>query len=179
MQWGVFVNKDDLINLKKELETRCISLTKFLINYCGIYNDEIHNIKISHQDIKTLMPNLKRVSFESLLNNKKSFYIGDIIPVKDCYGNVVPYINPMIEYNVAAEIDCEATKCCEKLEEITIDETLSNYELVKLCRLLKEHHKTREYREAHKLLKKNKDENVKKYKRQKNILIMEGRREHD
>lgn len=173
------MSKDELMNLKKELEKRCISLTKFLINYCGIYNDEIHNIKISHQDIKSLMPNLKRVSFESLLNNKKSFYIGDIIPVKDCYGNVVPYINPMIEYDFVVEIHCEVTECDENLEEINIDESLSNYELVKLCRLLKEHHKNREYREVQKLLRRNKPEKVKKYKREKDNLIMEGRREHD
>lgn len=173
------MSKEDLINLKKELEKKCISLTKFLINYCGIYNDEIYNIKISHQDIKKLMPNLKRVSFESLLTNKKSFYIGDIIPVKDCYGNVVPYINPMIEYSIATEIDCEVTEHSQKIEEVTIDENLSNYELVKLCRILKEHHKNREYREAHRLLKKNKDEKVKKYKKEKDNLIMEGRREND
>ena len=173
------MSKEELIKLKKELEKRCISLTKFLINYCGIYNDEIYNIKISHQDIKSLMPNLKRVSFESLLNDKKSFYIGDIIPVKDCYGNVVPYINPMIEYNVAAEIDCEVKERCKQLEEITIDENLNNYELARLCRLLKEYHKNREYREIRRLLKRNKDEKVKKYKREKDNLIMEGRREHD
>ena len=173
------MNKNELIKLKKELEKRCISLTKFLINYCGIYNDGLHNIKISHQDIKSLIPNLKRVSFESLLNNKKSFYIGDIIPVKDCQGNVVPYINPMIEYDIAVEFDCKVTEHFEKLEEITIDESLSNYELAKLCRLLKEHHKNREYREVQKLIKKNKDDKVKKYKKEKDNLIVEGRREYD
>lgn len=173
------MSKDELIKLKKELQDRCISLTKFLINYCGIYNEEIHNIKISHQDIKELMPEIKRVSFESLLGNKSSFYTGSIISVKDCYGNVVPYVNPMLEIEVTVEIDCELNEEKFSLEEVVIDENLSNYELVKLCRILKEHHKQKEYREAHNLLKRNKGTKIKKYKREKDNLKMKGRGEND
>jgi len=102
--------KEDLINLKKDLEKNCISLTKFLINYCGIYSDDMHNIEISHSDIKELMPQLKRVSFESLLKNKNGFYTGNIIPVKDCCGNVVPYINPMLKVDELSQINCEKIK---------------------------------------------------------------------
>ena len=53
------MNKKELISLKKELEKNCISLTKFLISYCGITNKDIHSMKISHQDITKLMPQLK------------------------------------------------------------------------------------------------------------------------
>lgn len=173
------MSSDELIKLKKELEKKCISLTKFLINYCGIYNEEIYNIKISHQDIKELMPELKRVSFESLIGNKSSFYTGSIIPVKDCYGNVVPYVNPMLEIEVIKEIDCEPIDDNFDLDNLDIDGELSKYDLVKLCRVLKEHNKYREYREAHKLLKNTKEEKVKKYKKRKTDLIMKGRGEKD
>ena len=173
------MSKEELKKLKKELENNCISLTKFLINYCGIYNEEIHNIKISHHDIKELLPEIKRVSFESLLVNKNSFYTGDIIPVKDCYGNVVPYVNPMLEIDVAVEIDCEKVEHEHLLDDIIIDEDLSSYELVKLCRLFKEYNKKREYRIAHKLLKKEKTDSVKQYKKRKDNLIMKGRENNE
>lgn len=173
------MSKEELKKLKKELENSCISLTKFLINYCGIYNEQIHNIKISHQDIKELLPEIRRVSFESLLGNKNSFYTGDIIPVKDCYGNVVPYINPKLEIEVTLEIDCEKIEEEHLVDEVDINEDLSCYELVKLCRLFKEYNRKREYRLAHKFLKNEKNDSVKQYKKRKDILIMKGREKNE
>ena len=172
------MSKEDLINLKKELGNNCISLTKFLINYCGIYNDEIYNIKISHKDIKELVPQLKRVSFESLLQNKNGFYTGEIIPVKDCCGNVVPYINPMLEIDELLQINCEKIKE-ETVTKINPNKKSCIYELAKLCRYYKVHNKLKEYRITHKLLEIKKDSNVKQYKKKKDNLIMKGRGMYD
>jgi len=170
--------KEDLINLKKDLEKNCISLTKFLINYCGIYSDDMHNIEISHSDIKELMPQLKRVSFESLLKNKNGFYTGNIIPVKDCCGNVVPYINPMLKVDELSQINCEKIKE-EKVVKLDPNKKPSIYELAKLCKYYKVHNKLKEYRTTHKLLEKQKeDSNAKQYKK-KRYNAMRGRDIYD
>lgn len=161
------MNKENLKRLKKDLEKNCISLTKFLINYCGIYHKDIHDMKISHQDVKELMPGLKRVSFESLLENKDSFYIGDIIPVRDSYGNIVPYENPMLEFDDTLNIDCDIEEKNDELENITISDNLNKHELVNLCRYFKKHNMKKEYRKAYKLLKEEKRNKVKQYKREK------------
>lgn len=172
------MNKEDLINLKIELESKCISLTKFLINYCGIYNENIHNIKISHKDIKELVPNLKRVSFDSLLRNKTGFYTGDIIAVKDSFGNVIPYLNPMIEINEILNFDCKEIKENSVSEE-KLNDNLCAYELAKLCKYFKLHNKLKQYRDVRKLLEQEKDNGVKQYKKKRDILIMKGREEND
>lgn len=170
--------KEDLKELKRDLEQRCISLTKFLINYCGIYTENIHDMKISHQDIKELLPQLKRVSFESLLENKKSYYTGSIIPVKDCHGNVVPYVNPMLEYDVVVEFDCETTE--EKnINYDNLEENMNLYELAKLCKYFKTHNKMKEYRSVHKKIEEKEEPEVKQYKKRKSNLIMEGRGLYD
>lgn len=161
------MNKEELKRLKKDLEENCISLTKFLINYCGVYNEDIHNIKIGHKDVKKILPQLKRVSFESLLQNRDSFYIGEIIPVKDYYGNIVPYVNPMLEFDDTLDVDCDIVEQNDTLQNITIDENLNKYELAKLCRYFKKHNMKKEYRIAHKLLKEEKRSKVKQYKREK------------
>ena len=159
------MDKKELKSLKKELEKNCISLTKFLISYCGTTNKDIYSMKISHQDISKLMPQLKRVSFESLLDDRDSFYIGNIIPVKDCYGNVVPYVNPKIEHDIIMEFDCEVTED-KKMLDAVISEDLSTYELIKLCKYYKTHNRLKEYRMVCKLL--NKNNCAKKYKKKKN-----------
>lgn len=168
------MNKQELKKLRKDLERNCISLAKFLVSYCGIYNEDIHSAKISHHDVKELMPHIKRVSFDSLLENKDSFYIGDIIPVKDCYGNVVPYINPMLENDIQFDVFCEIEKE-EEFENIIITENMSKYELVELCKKFKEHNMQKEYRAAYRMLKEKKEPKVKQYKKRKKSLIMEWR----
>ena len=160
------MNKDELKKMKKDLENCCISLSKFLMNYCGVYNENIHNINFSHHDVKELMPHIKRVSFEHLIKDKNSLYTGKIIPVKDCYNNIVPYINPMLEIDVTFQIDCEV-EVKKEFKDVVLTDELSIYELAKLCKIFKEHNKKREYRVAQKLLKQKRDVGVKQYKKEK------------
>jgi len=155
------MDKQALITLKKELEFSSISLQKFLINYCGIYNEKFHNIKISHKDIKELLPDLRRVSFESLLRDKTGIYTGDIIPVKDSFNNVVPYKNPMLVYDELIEFDCETNKEEKAITMETINEDLSTYELSQLCKYFKTHNRMKEYRATYKILKKKKEQEKK------------------
>jgi len=172
-------NKEDLIKLLNEVKDNSISLHKFLINYCGVHNEKMHDLKIGHHHVKHLMPNIKRVGFEELLKRKNEIYMGNIIIVKDSFGNIAPYINPMLEIDKVSEIDFEIIKTDTKMEEIIIDEHLNIYELSKLCRYFKEHHKSKEYREAHKLLLEEKEPSSKQYKKEKYNLMMKGREEYD
>lgn len=122
------------------------------------------------------MPQLKRVSFESLLDDKNSFYTGNIIPVKDCYGNIVPYVNPMVSYDIVVDINCGVTEE-EILIDIVNDHNLNSYELAKLCKYYKAHNKLKEYRIVNKLLKERKGTRVKQYKKKKNNFNDERKRE--
>jgi len=174
MMWGFMENRSELENLKKEMKSMCISLQKFLINYCGIYNEKIYDIKITHQDIKELMPQIKRISFEELLKNKKDLYVGNIIAVKDSLGNVVPYVNPMLELNEISQIYCKEYKEEEIIPDIIFDKKLCLYDLVKVCRYYKVHNKLKEYRIAHKLLEEE-NTSTKQYKKKREKLMMKGR----
>lgn len=169
--------------LEKELKGICISLRKFLILYCNVYDETIYNKKMSHNDVKTLIPDLRRVSFQSLIGNKRSLYTGSIVAVMDSYGNVLPYIAPKIQddflpqfydYKLDLTYDCDKKN---KLEEIIISEDLSRYELVLLCKYYKNNNRIGEYRIANKLLKMKKGGKVKKYKKEKFNLEMKGREE--
>ena len=174
MMWGFMENRSEVENLKKEMKKVCISLQKFLINYCGIYSDRIHDIKITHQDIKELMPQIKRISFEDLLKCKKELYIGNIIAVKDSLGNIVPYVNPMLELKEISQIYCEKYEEEVTIPELISDKNLNIYDLVTFGRYFKTHNKLKEYRIVRKLLEEQK-KGVKQYKKRREKLIMKGR----
>lgn len=170
------MNKEQLIKLKKELEGENISLAKFLMNYCGIYNKKIYALKISHQDIKKLIPGLKRVSFDYLQNNIHELFNGNVIAVKDSFGNIVPYVNPKLDIEKMREITCK--ECIEEnLPEKEVNECLSTYELTEICRAFRKNKGT-EYRQASQLLK-NRKCKVKSYKKKKDKLMMEGKDSND
>lgn len=177
-------NKQKLKFLKKEMSRISIDLKIFLLNYCGIYNENLFNNKVRHKDIKELLPNLRRVSFDSLIGDIKKLYNGEIIAVRDSFGYVLPYINPKIDI-----IDIDYSKINndfnqeKEVENHTIDKNLSIEELIILCKRLKQYRKIQQYREVSKLLK-NKIEQeeyckVKQYKREKNNLRMRGREENE
>lgn len=173
--------KQRIKKVKKELENNCIDLKSFLMCYCGIYNESIKKEKISHKDMKILFPNLVRISFESLLEDKKNLYTGIIIAVKDSYGNVAPYINPDLqEIDYVTEVtDCEQDTITKEVEEIILNEDLSTYELSVLCKRFKDTNRTREFRIAYRLLKSKKDCKIKKYKKEKTSLRLKGREENE
>jgi len=161
--------------IEKELRNISMSLNKFLTLYCGIPNDKLINIKMSHRDIKSSFPNLKRISFESAYKDKKLLAIGRVVIVTDSYGNIGPYLIPDM-FSVSQDFELKQSKREENLENVILSEGLSKYELVLLCRYYKKHNRQEEYWIATRLLKKKKDfYKVKKYKKEKFDLIMKGR----
>ena len=65
--------------------------------YCNIDINSLDGVELSHKDIKFLMPDLKRISFEDLASDMRKLYIGKVIAVEDSFGNVAPYICPKIK----------------------------------------------------------------------------------
>ena len=85
------MNKKGKSTLKKLQKNNSTTLKLFLIAYCGIQDSKLLSNKLTHKDIKHLFPNLKRVSFDYVLDNIDDVYIGNIILVEDSFDNVVPY----------------------------------------------------------------------------------------
>lgn len=169
-------NKNKMNKLIKELYDNGISLRKFLLYYCGLSIENYKNIKLSHSDIKVLMPYLKKVSYEYLLSNKSELYNGNIVAVIDSYNNIAPYITPkMVKENDLVNIDVKREKNKNIIKNAILNENLNTYELSELCKAYKKVGRFKEYRIAHNLLKSKKDLKVKKYKKQKELLKMEGR----
>lgn len=155
--------KSELRNLQKFLKNNSISLKKFLIIYCNIDCDSLLEIELSHKDIKILIPDLKRISFESLCNDVRLLYTGKVIAVEDSYGNIVPYVCPEQKDNSNPTIQSCKRNIFDELENLIFNNNLNRYQLSILCKKLKENKKIRDYRIAKKLIKSKKDFKTKKY----------------
>lgn len=165
----------ELRSLMKELEGNSISVQKFLSIYCGISAENILNVKISHADLKILMPQLKRVGFDSLLKDKTDLYVGNIIAVRDSYGNIAPYKSPEMELNYESYDVCVESNKDKEIKKIIVNEDLNTYELSQLCKKFKISGRMREFRIAYSILKTKKDKRVKDYKNKKLLLKIKGR----
>lgn len=172
------MKKQELRNLQQEMRTKCISIKKFLANYYGIYSNYDSTNKLSHSDIKILFPYINRISFEQLLQNKRDMYLGKVIPVMDSYGNIAPYANPNKKEIDYKEYFCNNNREVNKIEKVILNEKLSKYELLLLCREYKKTDRTTEYRVAYKLLKEKLTDKSIEYKNKKLELSMKGR-EHN
>ena len=178
---GDFMNSKDKKILNDLKDNNCISLRKFLMFYYGICDSNILSHNLTHKDIKVLFPDLKRVSFDYVLDNIKEIYIGSIIMVKDSIGNCVPYINPKLDICIEDDINIEIVEENKDdiFEEIIDLENLSLYELVELAKKYKIDNRINEYRRVCRLIRKRKDNDIKIYHEKKEKIIMKGRCEND
>lgn len=180
-------NKKKMKFLRQEMANNSIELKYFLLNCCGIYNEDLFSSKISHKDIKALIPSLKRVSFDSLIKDISSLYNGTVVAVKDSYGNILPYVNPKVIGEDLKDIDISYFKCEKDINYETIDmdiiDKISVEELINLCKKLRKYKRLQEFRVVNKTLKtkKCKEEycKVKQYKKEKYNLVLKGREEND
>lgn len=73
-----------------EFYENAISIEAFLERFCGISN--INNKRLLHINLKTLFPDLKRVSFEEIIKNPELIYTGKVVFVRDYAKECIPYI---------------------------------------------------------------------------------------
>lgn len=167
--------------IQSEFENNSIDLKSFLISYCGIYNQTLMSKKISHKEIKYLLPHIKRVSFDSVMKDRECIYNGIVIIVRDSYGLIAPYLNPkennIVDIRSITEMETREVIASKK-EKKCID-NLNLYELECLCKSLKLQKKYKDYRIASEKLLQKRQKGNKKYKVKKNNLIMKGREEYD
>jgi len=186
---GCFFVRRNLMDKKKQKilemleEKNGISLKSFLVCYCGVRNQMILSKKISHRDIKCLMPNLKRVGFDHVLKNIKEVYIGNIILVRDSYCHYAPYLKPNImeyndDYEFYNEYDDKTSNKDEKLGTAILSENLNLYELKQLKDKYKELGRISEYRKVCKIIR-GKREDLSVYHATREKIKLKGRLEND
>ena len=166
--------------IEELLKSNSITLTKFLTIFYGVSGDVIHNKKISHKDIKYMMPYVKRASFEEVRKNMYKLYTGEIVSVVDSFGQVVPYIAP--EFALLDDEEIQKQDISEyrdnKIKELLTKENLTRFELVLIGRYYKERNRLCDYRINQRMIKAKKDNSI-KYKQKKLTLKMKGREELD
>ena len=157
-------NRKQINKLISMVENDSMKLRRFLILYYGVDIDT-NEVKISHQDIKQLLPNLKRVNFDEILKVKELLYTGEVVCVFDSYNNVAFYRKPSEEYkDITCKVHPEKVK--EKTNEnIILSDKLNKYSLAKLCRKYKKENNMRNYRLVHDMLKSKKQVNKVKQKK--------------
>lgn len=166
--------------LKKLEKNNSISIRNFLISYCNIYCEEVLKNEITHKDIRVLFPYLKRISFEYVEKNLKQVYTGQILLVKDKFGNIVPYAKPeLMEYD-DIDVDIELETEEELFEDVIELESLNYHELVLLSQKYKEMNRLKEYRVVIRMIKKQKKQSGnKQYHKIKDKEYLKGRYEYD
>ena len=167
------MNKRSKNQFNKMKVQYCISVNAFLTKYCGIHDESILNMNFSSKDLKVLFPYLKNLSYDKVLENPKEVYTGNILLVKDCGGNVVPYFKPKIIMDECITLDIKI----EDKEDIVITainlEKLTDYQLSLLAKRYKELNRITEYRKVCQMIidRKNKS-NIKKYKHKKEKILI-------
>ncbi len=127
--------KKDKERLERLADGR-ITIISFLSKYLGVRDQRVLSSRITHKDIKAIFPNLKRVSFDYVVDNPTLIGDSTILLVSDSIGRVVPYMNPQLGYEETeyfGEFVCdESTKVTiPNIDEIDL-ESLNNYELQQL-----------------------------------------------
>ncbi len=78
--------------LQTELELTAISMACFMRRYLGIMDEELLKMGLTHRELATLCPHLRRSSFALILSSPELVYLGDVILVDDGSGNIIPYV---------------------------------------------------------------------------------------
>lgn len=75
------------------MEQTTITLAKFLSRYMNLTGIDIK--KMTHEEVKELMPNIKRLPFDYVKKNMELVYRGEVLLVDDG-NNIIPYETPEI-----------------------------------------------------------------------------------
>ena len=161
--------------VSKVLSDNCIDMKRFLTMF-NLCDYSVLNLKISHKDIKELIPGLKRMGFDELGKRIESIYTGDVIAVKDSYGRIVPYINPnLLNVELYGIVHGEREKCNIEVKKVIKEKSLKIYQLKKIGKLLAQHGRYKAYKTIKREVRKRvysdlEKAKVKRYKREKRML---------
>lgn len=136
---------------KKKSSYYALSLKDFLIKYYGIDCRMVD--KLTHKELKEIIPDIKRYPMDLVDKNKNLIYQGEVIMVKDKNNYTLAYVNPRRNGLIFDEIKLLEIEYKEEPEEsINLDflEELSLYELRECLIEAKKSHKEKEYRKIKK-----------------------------
>lgn len=111
-------------NKLKQFNNNSIDAISFLAQYYGIVNNDLKLGNVTHQNLSSLFPFLKKVSFEWALKNQELIYTGKLVIVKDCNNNPAPYLvqdeyrnsNKSVVLDNREFLICELVSAIEKIQ---------------------------------------------------------------
>ena len=149
--------------MKNKSNKDSIGIKKFLKIYFGIIDEVLLNSKITHKDLRILIPELKRLPYKYTFKNNEKILSGEIVLVCDDKGTIIPYLSPIPEFDINENYDFHTKKDNEELfEEVINCEDFNTYQLSELCKKYKKDHRIREYRATYRVLKQKKQQKSKK-----------------
>ncbi len=81
----------------ENLSEQAVSMEEFLKRFLNINNDELIKQGLTHKELKKIFPNLRRSSFDAILDDPSMVYRGQVVLVLDSNDNVIPYVNNQIK----------------------------------------------------------------------------------
>ena len=142
------------------LENESITMKAFLARILGVGDNGLLSDRITHDDLKAMMPNLVRTSFSFVIDNPEVIINGEVFLVTDSKGKTIPYVNPKILADRAEFYgDYSQQRRKEPIPNIKdIDlPSLSIYELRQLLAIYSKHGIYSAYRKVHEELSSRKD----------------------
>lgn len=99
-----------------------IDVISFLAQYYGIISCDLKIDKITHKNLSSLFPFLRKVSFDWALKNQELIYTGELVFVRDCNNYCVPYVIPkeckiscnMVSLDQREYLICQLVSAIEK-----------------------------------------------------------------
>lgn len=177
--------------LQAELELTAISMACFLRRYLGINDDELLKIHLTHRELSSLCPYLKRSSFDVILASPELVYYGEIILVNDGNNHVVPYVlDEQLKYlnsytvpllkNDASESLCWSATKENETYDITDSEldSMSIYELEKLAKYYSRTNQGKKYRKIIRTIV-SRDDSIQASRQSKEKALRKERKYHD
>ncbi len=76
----------------KGLSNEAITMQQFLNKVLGVQDENLLRAQLTHSDLRTLFPDLKRTSFDHILDDPRMVYSGDIVLVIDNSHKLIPYL---------------------------------------------------------------------------------------
>ncbi len=124
-----------------------IDIISFLRNYVGISGSDLKQNKLTHNDLRTLFPNidLVRIPYSVAYKNPTGVYNGEYLIVYDANHELIIYQNPLLMKN---DLPLEDYNYEEVKETITLPSNLRDLSKDELLRLRRKVRGTKEYQKA-------------------------------
>jgi hypothetical protein len=138
-----------------------ITIEAFMARILGVRNQRVLANRITHNDLKDLFPDLRRPSFDYVLDNPRTVSMGEVFMVSDCQGRVVPYFNPHyvieeIEYYGTYEDQEPVSEPTPVIDDVDLMD-MSTYDLAQLMHAYHDKNNRGAYRRVHEELVSRKD----------------------